>query len=303
MIRAASRRAAVELRVVATDADHESWAAIKSRVVPDEPVTAEQLRATEGDGRLLLLAARRGVDAGCGVAKLSGFGGLAFGAVRVLPEHRRHGVATELARALCDHARALGREGVNAFVDAADPGSLAFAQRLGLLQVDYQLHQVRELGDEPPPPRLAGIDIVALGARREELLEVAWPLALEAWADLPLPGEVTYPIATWLREEATLPEGSFVAFELGQLVGYAGLAEHADPAMAEHGLTAVRRDRRRRGIGRALKLAQLDWASRNGLRALVTWTQQGNEAMQSLNRSLGYRDEAKVLTMQGPLPV
>ena len=58
----------------------------------------------------------------------------------------------------------------------------------------------------------------------------------------------------------------------------------------------------RRGIARALKRAQLHWASQNGVRELVTWTQKGNEAMQSLNRSLGYRDVSKVITFQGPLP-
>ncbi len=35
---------------------------------------------------------------------------------------------------------------------------------------------------------------------------------------------------------------------------------------------------------------------------LVTWTQKGNEAMQALNRSLGYLDKSKVITYQGPLP-
>jgi hypothetical protein len=51
-----------------------------------------------------------------------------------------------------------------------------------------------------------------------------------------------------------------------------------------------------------LKQAELDWASRNGIRELVTWTQRGNESMQALNRSLGYVDRERVLTFQGPLP-
>jgi GNAT superfamily N-acetyltransferase len=126
---------------------------------------------------------------------------------------------------------------------------------------------------------------------------------VQAFEDLPLPGEVTYDRDQWLREEATRPEGSFVALEDGELVGYAGLMEHADgPAKAEHGLTAVRRDRRGHGIGRALKQAQLHWAARAGVHELVTWTQKGNERMQALNRSLGYADHSKVLTYQGPLP-
>ena len=289
----------IELRVVATDADYESWAAIKTRVIPGEAITAEQLRASDEDGRLLLLAAADDVDAGCGVGSPSGFAGLAFFGVRVLPEQRGRGVARELVRALCDHARALGREGVNAFVHVTDPESIAVAEHYGLHEVDYQLQQARTVGDEPPAP----LEVVSLDGRREELLRAAWPLAQEAWADLPLPGEVTYPLATWLRDEATVPAGSFVVFDGAAIVGYAGLVEHGDDGTAEHGLTAVARSHRGRGIGRALKLAQLHWAAQNGVRTLVTWTQKGNERMQGLNRSLGYEDVSKVLTMQGPLPL
>jgi mycothiol synthase len=64
----------------------------------------------------------------------------------------------------------------------------------------------------------------------------------------------------------------------------------------------VRRDWRSRCVAKALKRAELHWAAANGLHQLVTWTQRGNEAMQTLNRSLGYVDRMIVLTMQGPLP-
>ena len=208
-------------------------------------------------------------------------------------------------RALAAHGRSLGREGVNAFVDAADDDAIAFARGFGLAEVDYQLEQLRTVErGEPASVPPAGVELVSLAERRDERLRDAWDaVALAGYEDMPLPGPVTYRLDTWLREEATRPEGSFVALEDGEIVGYAGLMEHANgDATAEHGLTTVRRDRRRRGIARALKLAQLHWASRNGVVELVTWTQRGNEGMQALNRSLGYRDASKVLTMQGPLP-
>lgn len=293
----------IELRVVATDSDYDAWAAIKTAVVPNEPTTAQLVRAGDDDGRLLLLASLDGVDAGCGVAGLSDFGGRAFMAARVLPECRRRGVGTELVRALSEHARALGREGVNAFVYADEPHSIAFVEHLGLVEVDYQLEQRRAIGSgeaAPLPPD--GITLEPLDGRRAELLREAWPVALEGYEDMPLPGTVTYRLEVWLRDEATLPAGSFVARADGAVVGYAGLLEHAEPAVAEHGLTVVRRDLRGHGIGRALKLAQIHRASRSGLTELRTWTQKGNEPMQALNRSLGYVDRAKVLTMQGPLP-
>lgn len=294
----------IQLRVACTPADLEVWAEIKSRVVPNEPVTAEQLAATDEPGRLLLLAEREGALAGCGIAGLSNFGGRVFIAARVLEEHRRQGVGRELVRALAEHGRGLGRDGVNAFVEADDEAALAFVRGYGLEEVDYQLEQVRVVnGDEPPAVAPDGIELVSLAGRREELLEAVWPVAQEGYADMPLPGAVSLPFATWMRDEATRPEGSFAAFEEGEPVGYAGLMEHANgSAMAEHGLTVVRRDRRGRGIARALKRAQLHWASISGVVELVTWTQKGNEAMQALNAGLGYENRTKVLTMQGRLP-
>ena len=293
----------IELRPAVTDEDLDIWASVKSAVVPNEPVTAAQMRATDEEGRLLLLAERDGVLAGCGIAALSHFEGRGFIAPRVLPEHRGLGVGTTLLRALADHVRALGRTGAIAFVYANDAPSMAFAEQNGLSEVDYQLEQKRLICDEQPPEIPEGIELVPLVGRREELLAEVWPVAREGYADLPLPGNVTFEIDEWLREEGTRPGGSFVAFEREVPVGYAGLVEHANgDATAEHGLTVVRRDRRRRGIARALKQAQLHWAARNDVYELVTWTQTGNEAMQTLNRSLGYVDMSKVITYQGPLP-
>jgi mycothiol synthase len=292
------------LRVAESAADLETWAELKSTVVPNDPVTAAQLVASEEEGRLLLLAERDGVPVGCGIAARSGFEGRAFIAARVLEAHRRQGIGTQLLHALADHARTLGRSGINAFAYADEPHSIAFAEHFGLTGVDYQLEMVRAIADEQPPELPQGIKLVRVADRREELLHAAWhAVAYEAYGDLPLPGEVSFKIEQWLRDEASRPEGAFVAYEDGELVGWAGLSTHANgDAVAEHGLTAVRRDRRGRGIGRALKSAQIHWASQNGVAELISWTQKGNEAMQALNRSLGYVDKSKVITFQGPLP-
>jgi mycothiol synthase len=293
------------IRRAETEADLESWLEVRNAVVPNEPATIEQIRRDTEPDRIHLLAEDDGRATGCGLAGLSSFGAKAFVAVRVLAEHRRRGIGTALYRACADHARSLGRDGVNAFVYADEPHAIAFAEHFGLRAVDYQLEQVRiVVGDEPPPGAPDGIEVRAVGADRDALVQQAWAdVAEAAYPDLPLPGEVTYKEEVFVRDEATRPDGSFVALEGDTIVGYAGLLEHANgPAAAEHGLTAVRRDRRRRGIARALKQAQLHWAAENGVVELVTWTQQGNEGMQALNRSLGYVDKSKVITYQGPLP-
>lgn len=293
----------IAIRPVETNADLERWAAVKSSVVANEPVTAERLRASDEDGRLLLLAELDGEVAGCGIAARSHFAGHGFVAPRVLAEHRNQGVGRTLLTALVDHVRALGREALITFVYADEPHSVAFAERFGLEETDYQLEQIRRIGAEPAPAPPPGTELISLAGRRDELLHAVWPVALEGYEDMPLPGDVSYFLDEWLRDEASRPGGSFAAFENGEPVGYAGLLEHANgAATAEHGLTVVRRDRRGRGIGRALKRAQLHWAAQNGLVELCTWTQKGNERMQALNRSLGYVDAARVITYQGPLP-
>ena len=292
----------IDVRRVEADADLETWAATKSAIVADEPVTAEQLRRSRAPERLLLLAELDGALAGCGVADRSHFPSRAFVAPRVLPQFRGRGVGTALLDALLDYARDLGVTGLSTFVDGRDGASIAFARRRGLVEVDRQIEQVREVGDEPPPEPPTGVELTALDGHRAELLREAYELAREGYEDMPLPEAIEVSLEEWLDEEATLPAGSFVGRADGRLVGYAGLLEHAEAGTAEHGLTVVRRDWRGRGIAVALKRAELHWAATNGLGRLVTWTQRGNQAMQTLNRRLGYVDRTIVLTMQGPLP-
>ena len=50
-----------------------------------------------------------------------------------------------------------------------------------------------------------------------------------------------------------------------------------------------------------MKRRQLRWAAASGIEEIVTWTQQGNEAMQHVNIHLGYasRSTACVVRQEG----
>ena len=96
------------------------------------------------------------------------------------------------------------------------------------------------------------------------------------------------PLEEWLRDEATLPAGSFVALDRGRIVGFSGLMRHDNAGVAEDGLTVVARDWRRRGLAMALKRLELDWAAENGFSEVLTWTQRRNEGMRKVNERLGY---------------
>jgi GNAT superfamily N-acetyltransferase len=290
------------IRPVTSARDLELWAALKTAVTPNEPVSADQVRRGSHPDRLLLLAELDGRAVGCGSADRSHFPGYCFVEPCVLPESRGRGVGRALVEALCEHARALCLSQLTAFVEGGDERSRAFALRRGLAEVDRQVEQVRRLGAEPAAAVPAGTELLSISARPELLARSYEEVAVQAYRDMPLPGTVEIASEEWQDEEATLPAGSFAAIAGGAVVGYAGLLERAEPGTAEHGLTAVRRGWRRRGVATALKRSQLAWAAGAGLRELVAWTQGGNEAMQSLNDRLGYVTRSVVLTMRGPLP-
>jgi mycothiol synthase len=291
----------VDIELVQDDEGLAAWASIKSRVEPDDPVTAEQLARHRTADRVLMLARVAGRPVGCGGGGLSTLGGLAFVNPRVLPEARGRGVGRALLERLTQHARALGVEGIVSYVNAEDERSIAFARRAGLQEVDYQLEQTRVIGAETAPVVPEGIQIVPV---TDELLRAAYAaVGAQGYEDMPLSRRAWMPLEEWLRTEATRREGSYVALRHGAIVGYAGMWEHANgSATGEHGLTAVRREHRRQGIATSLKRTQLAWAAREGVKELVTWTQRGNEPMQELNRKLGYIDRSRELTFQGPLP-
>ena len=290
----------ISIRVAESDADLAAWIDVRRRVHPDEPAgSVALLRERAAPVRLLLLAEVDGRLAAHGLADRSDTG-QGFVAPRVVPEERRAGVGTALLERLLDHVRGHGFERGRAHAD--DPGSFAFAERHGFHEVDRQVEQVRAIGEEPEPEPYAGVAFATVG-ERPELLEQAYPLAEHGYADLALAtGSVTVPKDVWLRDEATLPDGSIVALAGDRIVGYAGLmAWDDDPTRAENGLTVVARDWRGRGLAVALKRRQLAWAARAGVREIVTWTQTGNEAMRRVNERLGYVTRTISRTVERPL--
>ena len=292
----------IAIRAAESDADLKAWNDVRRIVVPNESVpTIELLRAEEGPDTLMLLAESGDHVVGSGVANRSQVEG-GFVAARVVPEHRRRGVGSALLRVLLDHLVDRGFESVRAHAES--DAAHAFAVRHGFQEVDRQVELVRTLTpDEPPAPQFEGVEFWTV-AQRPELLQRSFALAQQGFADMVLKtGSAVVPINEWLIEEATLPGGTFVALEHGIIVGYAGLnAWTDDDTRAENGLTVVDRRWRGKGLATALKRRQLAWAAAQGIREIVTWTQEGNEAMQRVNLRLGYVPRSVSRTMRRDLP-
>ena len=115
---------------------------------------------------------------------------------------------------------------------------------------------------------------------------------------MPLVGEVP-PYEEWLERETRADGPALVALDGDRVVGYARLCQTGLPHRLEHGLTAVRRSHRRRGLGSALKQAQIKWAADSGYRELTSEMVEGNAPMRALNERLGYRQLPPVIVVGG----
>jgi len=242
-------------------------------------------------GCTYLLGYCDGEPAASGVGKVSSLVGCLFAMVRVLPEFR---------------GRRVGRNELFGRIREDDTSSLQAVVAHGFAEIGREFPVVLDLrtasqASAPPP---AGIEITNL-ADRPDLARAAWDVEVEAAPDIPTEGGVeAWPFERWrsavLDAPSALPEAAVVAVANGEVVGSAVLAALSDGG-AEHGLTAVRRAWRGRGIATALKSAQIEWARRTGYTELHTSNDETNLSMRSINTRLGYEAAPAFVMVRGPL--
>ena len=138
-----------------------------------------------------------------------------------------------------------------------------------------------------------------------DLLDQMYTVAVQADEDIPGSEGGAQTFEQWRAHEidrpTRRPELCFIALAGDEVIGYAALQLFGDEA--HHGLTATRRDWRRRGVATALKRAEIAAAKRAGLRRLLTESEERNEPMRRLNEKLGFvpAPEWSMLVMRGQL--
>ena len=225
----------------------------------------------------------------------------------VIPSQRGHGVGTALYGAVSEVARSRDVDALVVEVLAADPASLDWVQRRGFAEVERQEAVALDLAShvpaptEPPP----GIEIVTR-AERPDLGRDMYEVGVEAARDIPgLDGGNDSSFESWaafeLERPSRDPELCFIALAEGRVVGFASLDVFPDDVF--HGLTAVARDWRGRGVATALKRSQIAAAKERGFPRLLTESQHENEPMRRLNEKLGFRPQSSMSTivLRGPL--
>ena len=289
----------------ASDADLEAMVEVRRRATPDAPPPqVENLRfSLEAKPELVFLVARLGGEpVACGYVE--GWSAFAAADVVVVPDRRRLGVGSAVLADISARARAFGNDSVRGEVRENDAESRAFLERRGFVQVGAEKAVVLELegSDAPavdPPP---GVRIVSR-VEEPDLLDQMYVVGVQADEDIPGQEDVQT-FEQWRTQEidkpSRKPEFCFIALAGDEVVGYAALQIHGDQAF--HGLTATRRDWRRRGVASALKRAEIAAAKRAGFKRLLTESEERNEPMRRLNEKLGFvpAPEFSTVVMRGP---
>jgi mycothiol synthase len=265
------------IRRAETDADLERCVEIFNAVHPDYGISLRDLQ--EAKGYCLL-------HDGGGYAYLadSSVRSWQYTMVRVRPGSRRRGIGRALVEAAAGEAEQSGLTAMLGRVeDPNDQGSRAWAAACGFRETrqDVELRRQVRPGD--------GEIVAGIVELAPEYLRGAYAVEVECVPEIPATTPMTAePFERWseLLERHAV---TFVALDGGTVIGYATLEQlHGQPHRLEHGLTAVLRDHRGRGIATKLKSAQIAWAAEHCYRELITWTDTENAATRRVNTKLGY---------------
>ena len=288
-----------------TDADLEAMVAVRKEVTPEARPTVENLRFNldSKPGLTYVVGRVDGEAVACGFVEP--WPSFAWGDIAVVPEWRRRGIGSAVLADLSGRARMLGKDKIQFEVKQTDDESRAFVERRGFERVGGEEAVILDLdGIEAPafdPP--LGVRIVSR-VEEPDRLEGMYAIGVEADEDIPgSDGVMTFEQwkASEIDKPSRRPELCFMALAGDDVVGYAALMVFGDEA--HHGLTATRRDWRRRGVASALKRAEIAAAKNAGFKRLVTESEERNEPMRKLNEKLGFvaAPELSVVTMRGPL--
>jgi GNAT superfamily N-acetyltransferase len=301
----------MEIRRATTDSELEALLAIRNTVLTDDPVALAELRSWETQVQEMrhLIVWDGGEALGATNYGLLYTKPDPFAFVWVLPEYRCRGIGSALYAAISVWARERGKDTFEAWIEESQPDGLEFARRRGFTEIGRELRVSLDLtkGEAPRVEPPEGVTITTW-AKRPDLTRGLYEVALEALPDIPGDeDEEIEPFEDWLAHEMQAgpgdrPDATFVALAGDQVVGYSKFSlSTAQPKVAHHDLTGVKRAWRGRGVARALKEAQIAWAKESGYERLETSNEERNAPIRRLNERFGYRASGARILFRGPL--
>jgi mycothiol synthase len=299
------------------DADCEALAELQSRVLPDRPYSATEVRhylqlanGPRNNARRLCVIERHS-------EALVGFGALEqlpfnyhpdkyWTGVEVDPDHRSHGIGSALFELLEREARDRGALALWAVVRSDQEGGVRFFQRQGFQEsrrVRMSIIQIRSMALTDLPDRATGLAVAGIrwttlaaeGADVEEVRRRYFRLHEASTRDMPTIGERTsLSFEQFLQLEmgspGYMPEATFLARVGEEYVGVTTLErQSANPRVLRVGYTGTDPRFRGRGIATELKRRSLEFARDNGFEAVETGNDFENARIWAINEHVGFR--------------
>lgn len=240
--------------------------------------------------------------------------------ISVLPAERRQGVGTALAEGVRERLRGAA-EVVQA--ETYSEAGVGFATALGLRTGLQEDRLLLDLPADLEPLRAQhggapGVEVKSwTGACPDDVIEDWARLTTQMEEDVPM-GELTRPAtrsdvdAVRRNEQRMADQGWILVRSLARLggvsVGYTEIfVNRHDPEIITQDDTLVDRDHRGHGVGRALKLANLEnlmsLEEAGQARWVQTYTALDNAPMLALNRAFGFREADRLTILEGPLAI
>ena len=306
----------LEIRPATSEDDLAHLARLVCTVTPDFPTSVGEMRwgddAYPGGRRFLAWLDGEPVGSG-GVGRMymypPDYEGL-WGSMVVLPQHRGKGVGSALLASMATATQDAGKTLLLGRVTEDRLDAIDFLEHRGFAAYErmkaVRLDLVGRVPEPVAPP--AGVVITSL-AEHPELVDGVYRVTAEAYPDIPGESPAVPETLEEFRvleiDRPTIPAGGFaIATDAvtGAVIGYASLLNlPGNPMVAWHGMTAVARGWRGRGLAGALKRATIAWATLNGLHALETANDVANAPMRAVNGRLGYRPIADEIYYRGPV--
>jgi GNAT superfamily N-acetyltransferase len=208
--------------------------------------------------------------------------------VNVRASHRRRGLGSDLYALALAHVETLGVTSLLASFPENDAG-VAFAMTRGFREERAEAEAVLDprLVEEVPAP---GVDLRSVADIDPHL---AYEADIAATRDMPSTEVIDdIPYDEWVEHVLDYPfftaEGSYVAMVDGVPAAVSLLIADVESGRGANMFTGTQRDYRGRGLGLAVKLASIHWASAHGITQIATRNDETNAAMLAINRRLGY---------------
>jgi len=213
--------------------------------------------------------------------------------VLVHPDWRRRGLGTRLLRTIEARARALGGQRLDTQIESSQQGGRSFLEARGFRPVHYSWQMLLPDVSAAPPewPRGCTARTFVPGLDQRTSVELENQAFLDEWEFVPV--ELAE-IEGFVRSPSFRADGVIYAVVDGQVAGECWCWID-DEAVARSGekqgdvwCLCVHPEHRRRGLGRALLLAGVQWLREQGMASACLYVDGANERAKHLYESVGF---------------